>query len=115
MPFREDVFVKAWKRLLELPAWAKKSAPALQLVLDELGEKCDLSEAVFCLMITLRKEWTDIVPSEILARENVDNIPHYQTDMERVEFLGRLSSAGTITMEQAAELEVLNKKLGRAK
>ena len=115
MPFQEDVFVKAWRRLLEVPAWAKKSVPALQLVLDELGEKCDLSEAVFCVNMAVRKEWTDISPSEILARENPDNIPHYQTDAERVEFLKRLSSAGTITMEQAAELEVLNKKLGRAK
>lgn len=115
MPFREDVFVKAWKRLLELPAWAKKSAPALQLILDEIGEKCDLSEAVFCLTMALRKEWTDIVPSEILARENPDNIPHYQTDAERVEFLRKMAAAGTITMAQAAELEVLNKKLGRAK
>lgn len=115
MPFREDVFVKAWRRLLEVPAWAKKSVPALQLVLDELGEKCDLSEAVFCVNMAVRKEWADITPSEILARENPDNIPHYQTDAERVEFLKRLSSAGTITMVQAAELEVLNKKLGRAK
>ncbi len=115
MPFQEDVFVKAWRRLLEVPAWAKKSVPALQLVLDELGEKCDLSEAVFCVNMAVRKEWADITPSEILARENPDNIPHYQTDLERVEFLKRLSSAGTITMVQAAELEVLNKKLGRAK
>lgn len=115
MPFQEDVFVKAWRRLLEVPAWAKKSVPALQLVLDELGEKCDLSEAVFCVNMAVRKEWTDITPSEILARENPDNIPHYQTDAERVEFLGRMASNGTITLVQSAELEVLNKKLGRAK
>ena len=115
MPFQEDVFVKAWRRLLEVPAWAKKSVPALQLVLDELGEKCDLSEAVFCVNMAVRKEWTDITPSEILARENPDNIPHYQTDAERVEFLGRMASNGTITLVQSAELEVLNKKLGRKK
>ena len=115
MPFQEDVFVKAWRRLLEVPAWAKKCVPALQLVLDELGEKCDLSEAVFCVNMAVRKEWTDITPSEILARENPDNIPHYQTDAERVEFLGRMASNGTITLVQSAELEVLNKKLGRKK
>ena len=83
MPFQEESFAKAWSRLMSVPAWEAKSATALQLVLDELGEKCDLSEAIFCVETAVRKEWNDIKPSEILARENPDNIRRYQTDAER--------------------------------
>ncbi len=83
MPFPEESFAKAWARLMSLSAWKTKSDAALQIVLDELGEKCDLSEAIFCIETAVRKDWSDIKPGEILSRENPDNIPHYPTDAER--------------------------------
>jgi len=114
LPFQEDAFAQAWRRLLEQPAWAAKGRATLQFILDELGEKCTLSEAIFCVNMAMRKEWSDMKPGEILARENPDNITQYLTDAERADLLQELADAGTIDEAQAAELEVLNKKLGRA-
>ncbi len=114
LPFQEDACAHAWRRLLESPVWAAKGRGTLQFILDEIGEKCTLSEAVYCVNMAFRKEWSDIKPVEILARENPDNIPAILSDAERADLLQELANAGTIDEVQAAELDVLNKKLGRA-
>lgn len=77
LPYEQTWFVDAVKLLLQQPAWASKSAAAVQIVLDDLGALNDDMAATYICRLAVRREWDDISNARKIADDDADKISAY--------------------------------------
>ena len=83
LPYEQGYFREAWERLLRQPAWAAKTADALELELRTLGDVQDAIIAAYCCELAVKKGWDTIKdPAKV-----------YEDDIEQVETFGEICKA----------------------
>ena len=74
LPFTEPSFREAWSALLRQPAWAGRSADALQMVLDDLAGTRDPVLAAYCCRLAVKKGWDSIKDPQKIMDEDFDQV-----------------------------------------
>ena len=77
IPFGEDFFLDAWKKLLKQPKWAEKSPEALQIVLDRFALTNDPVLSAFCCIKAIERDWATIADPSKIGLEDQDQLLAY--------------------------------------
>lgn len=77
IPFGEDFFLDAWKKLLKQPKWAGKTPEALQIVLDRFALTNDPVLSAFCCIKAIERDWATIADPSKIGLEDQDQLLAY--------------------------------------
>ena len=82
IPFGEDFFIDAWKKLLKQPKWAEKSPEALQIVLDRFALTNDPVLSAFCCIKAIELGWKTINDPAQLGLDDADQLLAYSESLK---------------------------------
>lgn len=77
LPYEEDFFLDAWKKLLKQPKWAGKTPEALQIVLDRFALTNDPVLSAFCCIKAIERDWATIADPSKIGLEDQDQLLAY--------------------------------------
>lgn len=85
LPFDEEYFVEAWKKLLRQPKWAEKTPEALEIVLRRFDETGDPILSAFCCLKAIEKGWSTISDPSDIGLKDQDQLTAYADSLHAQE------------------------------